>query len=120
MSGKGIYFFVVILLFAIFAGLNLNNQVSVNLGFKVFDNIPVFLFALFSFLVGFLFTVPFFISSSKKSRTKENKRTEKTTYEPISVGSSTINGIQEVELKGDKKGWLEKLKEKRKNDENKK
>lgn len=118
MSGRAIYFIIVLLLFALFASFNLNNNVTINLGFKTFENVPVFLFALFSFLVGFLLTIPFFISSSKKD-SSENKYSQQRFENKSSTRASAMNNIQEVELKGEKKSWFQKLKENKKNDENK-
>lgn len=123
MSAKAIYFFIVLLLFALFASFNLQNTVAVSLGFKTFENIPVFLFALFSFLIGFLFTIPFFIkSSAKDNRTSGKEKAERLSAEmPAAPAESTssMNGIQEVELKGEKKSWFQKLKENKKKDDNK-
>lgn len=112
MSGKAIYFFIVLLVFALFASFNLENHVTVNLGFTEFKDIPLFLFALFSFLIGFLVTLPFFI---RGNQTKNNKKRQ---AEEVQT-TSTFDGIQEVELKGEKKGWFQKLKENKKNDDNK-
>lgn len=117
MSGKAIYFFIVVLLFALFASFNLDSRVSINLGFRTVENIPIFLFALFSFLIGFVLMLPFFIAGAKKD--KNNKKSFKST-EPLSSATSSVNGIQEVELKGEKKSWFQKLKERKKNDDNKK
>lgn len=117
MSGKAIYFFIVVLLFALFASFNLNNHVDVSIGFKTFENIPIFLFALFSFLIGFLVTVPFFIKGQRKEKPSNRKKVDK----PIETPStSDLNGIQEVELKGEKKSWFQKLKENKNNTDNKK
>lgn len=110
MSVKAIYFIVISLLFALFASINLGNTVTVNLGFKTFTDIPVFLFALFSFLIGFLFTLPFFISSKNKPK---NETPAKPKIEPAPSDEGTIPGIQEVELKGEKKNWFQRLKEKK-------
>lgn len=118
MSGKAFYFIIVLLLFALFASVNLNNSVTISIGFRTFENVPVFLFALFSFLIGFLVTAPFFISGSKKHY--EKRTAEKKDYDSAtSTGASAMNNIQEVELKGEKKSWFQKLKENKKNDENK-
>lgn len=117
MSGKAIYFIIVLLLFALFASINLNNSVTISLGFKTFENVPVFLFALFSFLVGFLVTIPFFISSSKKAP-RENKFSQQKFDNQGSTRASAMNNIQEVELRGEKKSWFQKLKQNKKNDDN--
>ena len=117
MSGKALYFIIVLLLFALFASFNINNSINISLGFKTFENVPVFLFALFSFLIGFIFTVPFFISGSKKH--SDDKTLSKKSFDTSTQNkASSINNIQEVELKGEKKSWFQKLKENKKNDEN--
>ncbi|MBQ7611700.1 MAG: DUF1049 domain-containing protein [Spirochaetaceae bacterium] len=121
MSGKAIYFIVVLLIFGLFASVNIQNVVTVNFGFKTFENVPVFIFALFSFLVGFLLTVPFFISS-KKNTSKHESHLSPKREESDSIATDTsvsTSEIQEVELKGEKKSWIEKLKENKKTDDNK-
>ena len=117
MSGKALYFIIVLLLFALFASFNINNSINISLGFKTFENVPVFLFALFSFLIGFIFTVPFFISGSIKH--SDDKTLSKKSFDTSTQNTaSSMNNIQEVELKGEKKSWFQKLKENKKNDEN--
>lgn len=44
---------------AVFTGFNLENSCDINFGFKRFEQVPVFLTILFSFLAGALITLPF-------------------------------------------------------------
>ena len=62
-----ILFFAVFLCFIV---LNLNNKSDVSLGFTSFNDVPVFLSALFSFTLGLIFSVPLAFSFSKKKKPK--------------------------------------------------
>ena len=62
-----ILFFAVFLCFIV---LNLNNKSDVSLGFTSFNDVPVFLSALFSFTLGLVFSVPLALSFGKKKKPK--------------------------------------------------
>ena len=57
---------IVFAVFLVFIVLNLNNKCDISLGFKTFEEIPVFLSILGSFTFGLLFAFPFAISFRKK------------------------------------------------------
>ena len=58
MPWKFILFIFFLILGAVFTGLNLGNACNINLGFKTFEQIPVFL--------TILLTLPFALSRGKK------------------------------------------------------
>lgn len=67
---------------AFFMGFNLDNKCNVNILFKTFENVPVFITIMISFAAGILFTLPFAfghkILKAKKAKEKEEKKAEKT------------------------------------------
>jgi len=53
-----IVFIVIFAFFLVFIVLNLDNRCDISIGIKTFKDIPVFLSALFSFILGMLFAAP--------------------------------------------------------------
>ena len=75
---------VFILIFAIFLCfivLNLENKSDVSLGFRIFNDIPVFISTLFAFALGMLVAIPLAFSMGKGRKTppppKPSKKAEK-------------------------------------------
>ena len=64
-------FIIVFALFLAFIVFNLENKCNVSFGFKTFEDIPVFLTAFSSFVVGMLFAVPFVLSIGRRRRKKD-------------------------------------------------
>lgn len=60
---------------AFFVGFNLDNKCNVNMLVHTFQNVPVFITIIISFVVGVLFTMPFAFSykSQKKKEEKNNQ-----------------------------------------------
>lgn len=60
---------------AFFVGFNLDNKCNVNVLVHTFQNVPVFITIIISFVVGVLFTMPFAFSykSQKKKKAKNNQ-----------------------------------------------
>jgi len=67
-----IFLFAVFFLFIVF---NLENKCSINFGFTMIKDVPVFLTAFSSFFIGMLFTVPFIFAfrSRKKAKAAQEK-----------------------------------------------
>ncbi|PIE97940.1 MAG: hypothetical protein CR988_05455 [Treponema sp.] len=114
MSFKAIYFVFILLVFALFSSFNLKNNVDVSLGFHLFEQVPVFLLSIFSFLIGCVLTLPFFFKSSnktvkkgKKDKNKDNNENS-VNYEKKGEDNASL-GFETVELKGEKKSWFQKL-----------
>jgi uncharacterized integral membrane protein len=84
-----IVLFAVILLFIIF---NLENKCDISIIFKVIHDVPVFLVAFFSFVIGMLITLPFILSYQlrKKRKTEDKKRGPVT---PSNLPNSNHYGI---------------------------
>jgi uncharacterized integral membrane protein len=68
-----IFFIVVFAVFLCFIIFNLGNASNVSLGFRTFNDIPVFVTALFSFALGLLFTFPLLFTVGRKRRLKAAK-----------------------------------------------
>ncbi len=70
MPWKLILFLFCIVLTTFFVGFNLENSCNINLGFKTYENVPIFLTVLVSFvsgaLIAFLFAIGMRISSAEK------------------------------------------------------
>lgn len=66
---------------AFFIGFNLDNKCNVNVLFYTFQNVPVFITIIISFVVGVLFTMPFAFSykAEKKKQLKAKNVTSKET-----------------------------------------
>lgn len=66
---------------AFFIGFNLDNKCNVNVLFYTFQNVPVFITIIISFVVGVLFTMPFAFSykSEKKKQAKVKEVASKET-----------------------------------------
>jgi hypothetical protein len=74
--------FLFILIFAIFLAfiaLNLGDDhaCSVSLGFRTFENVPVFFSSLLSFALGMMFTLPLVLSFGRKRKKAESSRGKK-------------------------------------------
>ena len=53
---------VIFAFFLVFIGFNLPHKCDISFGFKTYKDVPVFLSALFSFVLGMIFTVPLVFS----------------------------------------------------------
>ena len=65
-----IVFIIIFAIFLTFIVFNLDNKCDISIGFKTFKDIPVFLSALFSFVLGMLFAVPLLFSLGRGRRKK--------------------------------------------------
>ena len=69
MSPKIVVLIIVMAVFLVFIGFNLNNRCDISFGFIVLESVPVFLTAFASFGIGLICAIPFAIRSrGKKSR----------------------------------------------------
>jgi uncharacterized integral membrane protein len=60
-------------IFLVFIAFNLGNKCDINFGFRTFSEVPVFLTAFSSFVLGMLCAVPFIISFRVKRKVKAEK-----------------------------------------------
>ncbi|MCL1927462.1 MAG: hypothetical protein FWG07_01535 [Treponema sp.] len=95
MPWRFIGIIAVLALLLTFIGLNLENTCSLNLGIMVFSNVPVYLTILVSFMLGMLFSLPFFIFRILKKKPKKEKPAK---VKSIDEDISKQNG--ETETKG--------------------
>ena len=66
--GRLLAFIVICAVFLVFVVLNLGHSSDISLGFRTFSEIPVFLTAFASFVVGMLFAVPFALSFGRRRK----------------------------------------------------
>ena len=66
-----IVFIVIFAVFLAFIVLNLENKCDISFGFKIFNDVPVFLSALTSFVLGMFITVPLLLTRGKKQEKPE-------------------------------------------------
>lgn len=79
MPIKLLFLIVCLVLVALFTGFNLNNSCNVSFGFKEFENVPIFMTILFSFLAGIVFALPFtLIRKNKKVKPPKTEKLPKT------------------------------------------
>lgn len=104
MNLKLIYFLLIVLFFGLFAGFNMKNSCDVSLIFYTFENVPVYVSNIFSFLIGLILTIPFFFGSKKKKSKPVNEKKETFT-------SSDGIGIDTVNLKKPKNSWFKRKKD---------
>ena len=69
MPIKLILFLIIIVVVTVFAGFNISNVCNVSLIFYEFQNVPVFVTVLFSFVIGILVMLPF---TFRKKTPKQN------------------------------------------------
>lgn len=94
MPWKLIYFVFLVFTFTLFASLNLNNSCNISFLFFKFENIPVYITSLFSFLIGCAVTLPFLIKNKRKAKPKKEE--------------SPLPGIETINLKKEKRGFFKR------------
>lgn len=76
MGIKLVLVILLILVQAIFAGLNMKNVSDISVGFKVFKEVPVFITIAISFVAGALVATPLVFISKKKEKSTVISRAE--------------------------------------------
>jgi uncharacterized integral membrane protein len=74
MPWKFIVILIILILFVVFVGLNLDYKTNVSIGFYTFENVPAFLIVIVSFLAGALVTLPVSLLSNLSKRAKKVKK----------------------------------------------
>ena len=92
---------IIFAFFLVFIVFNLPNKCDISFGFTSFTDVPVFVSALFSFVLGMLFTIPLVFTIKKKYK-KTDKSEEKTAESP-----SPVSGIKKRLWKFGKKDQQE-------------
>ena len=77
-------------IFLVFIVFNLNNNSDISFGFKTLQEIPVYLTAFSSFVLGMLFAVPFVLSFGR--RRKKPGQTDSSDSSPSSEGLKKLFG----------------------------
>jgi uncharacterized integral membrane protein len=66
MPWKLLLFILMMVLFVVFTGFNLENKATINFGFAAIEDVPVFISLFFAFLLGILFSLPVFLFQRSK------------------------------------------------------
>lgn len=78
MPWKFVTVLVIVGIVLLFVAFNVNNTSSISFGFYTAEEVPIFLSLFISFFLGFLVTLPFALSSSrKKTRATMEKKQQK-------------------------------------------
>ncbi|MDR2304843.1 MAG: hypothetical protein LBE10_09690 [Treponema sp.] len=77
MPWRLIGFIIIFAIFLVFIAFNLRNNCDINLIFRVFPEVPVYLTAFSSFILGMLCSIPFILGIRKKEGGKECAPEEK-------------------------------------------
>ena len=87
-----VFFILVFAVFLCFIIFNLGNASNVSLGFRTFNDIPVFVTALFSFALGMLFAIPVLFTVGRRRKLKAaNAHAETTQIEGAQAGNPRVN-----------------------------
>ena len=70
-------FILIFAVFLVFIFLNFGNNSDVNLGFRSFVNVPVYISAMVSFFLGMIFTIPIIFSFKNKNKEKRQAKPKK-------------------------------------------
>ena len=84
-------FILICAFFLVFIVFNLENKSDISFGFKVYEDIPVFLTAFSSFVLGMLFAAPFALSLGKK-RGKQSHSQAPVSHEPPPLSAESQAG----------------------------
>jgi uncharacterized integral membrane protein len=76
MPWRLIGFIILLGIFLVFIAFNLGNTCDINFGFRVFNEVPVFLTAFASFVLGMLCAIPFAISLRLKKKDRHGTARE--------------------------------------------
>ena len=104
MPIKLILFLIIIVVVTVFAGFNISNVCNVSLVFYEFQNVPVFVTVLFSFVIGILVMLPFaFRKKQPKQNTPVSENQQKPVVKTESSDEKTVFKIRAGGGKTDKK-----------------
>ena len=68
---KLIFFLIILTLVVLFAGFNITNTVDISIGFRTFEEVPIFIALFIAFILGNFVMLPFALG--KNRRTKKAK-----------------------------------------------
>ena len=66
--GRFFILIIIFLIFLFFIIFNIDHKCDISFGFKVYKDIPIYVSALFSFVLGMLFSIPLAISVGRKRK----------------------------------------------------
>ena len=91
-----IIFIIIIVLLLAFIILNIDNKCDISLGFRAFKEIPIFITAFFSFLLGLLFSIPLAFSLGRNRKNASHNTKEKKNRK----GKKNKNNQQDTDSEG--------------------
>jgi uncharacterized integral membrane protein len=68
---KLIVFFIFLLIFVLFAAFNIKNVSDISLGFRTFEDIPIFISLFVAFLLGGFVVLPFAVIGRRRKQKKQ-------------------------------------------------
>ena len=71
MTFKMIGFLLILIIIAVFSAFNLKNTSNIELGFRTFKDVPIFLSLLIAYIAGSLTMIPFTFRKRPKAKKKE-------------------------------------------------
>jgi uncharacterized integral membrane protein len=92
-------FILIFVVFLTFIILNLNNKCDISFGFKTVKDLPVFITAFSSFVLGMLFAAPFVITLGRRKRSgpqKETKAPKPKKGTDTSLGPDAGGGLEDL------------------------
>ena len=109
---------ICLIFLAFFAGFNLDNKCDVNLLFKTFESVPVFVSIIIAFVTGVVFTLPFvFIHKSKVEKKEKAKAEKKAAFPSIFKSKKEKVNSELSENNDESKNSSEEKNEEEKSDE---
>jgi uncharacterized integral membrane protein len=101
--GKMIGFIVIFAVFLVFIGFNLGNSCNISFGFRVFNDVPVFITIFGSFVVGMICAIPFILSFRGRKKSKQGEADDSAPKVKKGFGKKSREQIEELEeIKGEK------------------
>lgn len=65
---KLIFFLIILTLVVLFAGFNIANTVDISLGFRTFEDIPIFIALFIAFVLGNFVMLPFALGKNRRNK----------------------------------------------------
>jgi uncharacterized integral membrane protein len=93
-------FIIIFVVFIAFIVLNLPNKSNIHFGYREFEDIPIFVSVLCSFMLGMLFAIPLSFSLRRKKphepkQSKKRGKTDKSGDKPVEPGQMTLDEIKQ-------------------------
>ncbi len=113
MPWKLILFLLCLVITVFFIGFNLDNSCNINLGFRTYENVPVFLTVLISFIAGAMLSFVFMVgvklsSTDKKTKAQKEQKLQKVSAKKEPVVNLSTPASEKTEATTKKPSLIEK------------